>query len=109
MAKLAEKHTGVPFWDGPTRRMTPPELEAAFVWGRERFFFIRAEDDAPTTIEWILERARAAVLRHGVNGVGIDPYNEIEHRRPANMTETEYISQGLGKAKRFAVNHGVHV
>jgi twinkle protein len=39
----------------------------------------------------------------------IDPYNEIEHRRPANMTETEYVSQILGKVKRFAQNHGVHV
>ena len=26
----------------------------------------------------------------------IDPYNEIEHRRPPNMTETEYVSQLLG-------------
>ena len=48
-------------------------------------------------------------MRHGVRGLVIDPYNEIEHRRPANMTETEYVSQILGKVKRFAQNHGVHV
>jgi hypothetical protein len=66
------------------------------------------DDDEEPTVDWILDKARGAVLRHGVNGVVIDPYNEIEHRRPANMTETEYISQSLAKQKRFAVNHGVH-
>jgi hypothetical protein len=48
-------------------------------------------------------------MRHGINGLVIDPYNEIEHRRPPNMTETEYVSEMLGKVKRFAVNHDVHV
>jgi len=68
----------------------------------------RFDDEAPT-IEAILEKTRVAVLRYGVRGLAIDPYNEIEHRRPANMTETEFISQLLGKLKRFAQNHGVHV
>jgi len=48
-------------------------------------------------------------MRHGIRGLVIDPYNEIEHRRPANMTETEYVSQLLGKVKRCAQQHGVHV
>src|SRR5262249_48330212 len=39
----------------------------------------------------------------------IDPYNEIEQRRPPNMTETEYVSQLLGKVRRFAQHYGVHV
>jgi twinkle protein len=69
---------------------------------------IRFDDEAPT-IEAILEKARAAVMRHGIRGLVIDPYNEIEHRRPANMTETEYVSQLLGKVKRFAQQYGVHV
>lgn len=32
----------------------------------------------------------------------IDPYNELDHQRPSSMTETEYVSQMLGKIKRFA-------
>ena len=48
-------------------------------------------------------------MRHGIRGLVIDPYNEIEHCRPSNMTETEYVSQLLGKVKRFAQQHGVHV
>jgi len=107
--KLFEKYLGMPFPDGPSRRMSEDDLRMALDWARPRFFFIRAEDDAPPTIDWILERARAAVLRYGSIVLVIDPYNEIEHRRPDSMTETEFVSQSLGKVKRFAENHAVHV
>lgn len=108
ISKLAEKHLGVPFWDGPTLRMTEAQLLGAIDWVADHFHLIRADNEAPT-IDWILEAARGAVLRHGVRGLVIDPYNEIEHRRPSAMTETEYVSQTLGKVKRFAQAHGVHV
>ncbi len=108
IAKLAEKYSGNPFWDGPTSRMSETELHRAMDWVAGHFVFIRADDEAPT-IEWILERARVAVMRHGSRGLVVDPYNEIEHRRPSNMTETEYVSQLLGNVKRFAQRHGVHV
>ena len=106
--KLLEKYLGAPFRDGPTRRMGREEAYHAMLDLEDRFFLIRAGDEAPT-IDWILERARAAVLRYGIKGLVIDPYNEVEHHRDRNMTETEYVSQILGKVKRFAENHGVHV
>jgi twinkle protein len=109
MTKLAEKYLGLPFRDGPTRRMTRVDAKAALDWIDEHFFFIRADDDVPPTVEWILERARGAVLRYGTNALAVDPYNEMEHRRPVNMTETEFISQLLGQLKRFAQNHEAHV
>ena len=108
IAKLAEKHLGQPFWEGPTPRMSELDLRVAMQWLGEHFYFIRAGDEAPT-IDWILETARAAVMRHGVRGLVIDPYNEVEHKRPDRMTETEYVSQVLGKVKRFAQAHGVHI
>ena len=108
IAKLAEKFLGLPLWDGPTHRMSEDDLRRAMEWIDDRFYFIRFDDEAPT-IGAILEKARAAVLRHGVRGLVIDPYNEIEHRRPVNISETEYVSQLLGKVKRFAQNRGVHV
>jgi twinkle protein len=108
ISKLAEKYTGSPFWDGPRPRMTEGELQRALTWAGEHFHFIRAEDDAPT-ICWLLEAAKSAVLRRGIKGLVIDPWNEIEHQRPAGMTETELVSQTLGRVKRFAANYGVHV
>jgi twinkle protein len=108
IAKFAEKYLGLPFWDGPTRRMSEADLMRAMEWAHAHFHLIRFDDESPT-IEAILDKARAAVMRYGVRGFVVDPYNEIEHRRPANMTETEYVSQLIGKLKRFAQHHGVHV
>jgi twinkle protein len=108
VAKLAEKHLSLPFWDGPSLRMSEDDLRRAMEWVADRFYLIRADEEAPT-IDWILAAAKSAVLRHGIRGLVIDPYNEIEHKRPTNQTETEYVSQLLGKVKRFAQSHGVHV
>jgi twinkle protein len=109
IAKLIEKWVQMPFWPGPSIRMTISNVEAAMDQITDRFFFIRAETEDAPTIDWILERARALVRRHGVRGLIIDPYNEIEHKRPDNMSETEYVSSLLSKVKRFAQNHGCHV
>ena len=49
------------------------------------------------------------VLRRGVRGLIFDPWNEIEHARPAAMTETEYIGSTLSRIRRFARAHAVHV
>ena len=50
----------------------------------------------------MLDIARAAVYRYGIRGLVVDPYNELDHQRPASMNETEYVSQMLTKIKRFA-------
>jgi twinkle protein len=60
-------------------------------------------------VDWVLDVARAAVYRYGIRGLVIDPYNELDHQRPASMNETEYVSQMLTKVKRFAQTTGVHV
>ena len=88
--------------------MGETDLNRALDWAADHFVFIRADDEAPT-LDWILENAKSAVLRYGIRGLVIDPYNEIEHRRPTAMSETEYVSQSLGKVRRFALQHGVHV
>lgn len=69
---------------------------------------IRPGDDTPT-IDWILERAKELVQRHGIRGLIIDPYNEVAQDRGRNESETDFISRMLGKVKRFAQVHGVHV
>ena len=108
ISKWAEKYVGAPFFDGPTMRMSEDDLRRAMEWLNTRFFLIRADAETPT-MDWLLDKARSAVMRYGINGLVIDPYNEIEHMRSAGMTETEYVSQILGKTRRFAANHSVHV
>lgn len=96
-----------PFFDlpyaGSTPRMGWQEVEEGMAWLEERIFLIRYEDDELPSVDWILNLARAAVLRHGIRGLIIDPYNELDHQRPSNMSETEYVSQMLTKVSCPAV------
>ena len=47
-------------------------------------------------------------MRYGIKGFVIDPYNKIEHKRPAGMSETEYVSYVLTKVKNFALMTDTH-
>ena len=53
--------------------------------------------------------ARQSVFRRGIQGLVLDPWNEFEHPRTPHQTETESISESLGKIRRFARQHSVHV
>lgn len=111
LAKFAEKILEKPFRKYDWSTVTPmdeADLEMAMEWAAEHIYFIRADDEAPTP-EWILEKARDLVVRYGIKALVIDPYNEIEHRRQPGMTETEYLSQLLGKFRRFGEHHAVDV
>lgn len=61
------------------------------------------------TVDGVLKLAKALVFRKGIRGLVIDPWNELDHSRPSNLSETEYISQALTKIRRFARTHEVHV
>ncbi len=74
----------------------------------EHFPLIRANDESPT-LDWLFDKMRATVRRYGVRIVVADPYNELEHRRPEGMTETEYVSDMLGRMRRFADVHECQV
>ncbi|XP_062096398.1 twinkle homolog protein, chloroplastic/mitochondrial isoform X1 [Humulus lupulus] len=111
--KLLEKHIKKPFftvrYGESAERMNAEEFEHGKEWLKDTFYLIRCEDDSLPNIKWVLDLAKAAVLRHGVRGLVIDPYNELDHQRPPNQTETEYVSQMLTKVKRFAQHHSCHV
>ena len=90
-------------------RMSDEEYRRGKAWLDAHFALIRHEDDELPSIDWVLGLARAAVLRYGIRGLLIDPYNELDHRRPNNVSETEYVSQMLTRIKRFASHYDVHV
>jgi len=110
--KLVEKYVGEPWFEGKyskAARMHPDTMRNGMRWLNEHFVLIRHEDDELPSVDWILGLARAAVLRHGIRGLLIDPYNELDHKRPHGQTETEYVSQMLTRIKRFAQHYDVHV
>jgi twinkle protein len=97
--KLAEKVTGKSFFPNSDDRMSEEQLSKAESFLNKHFFFINPEK---VEIDTILEIGKTLIYRHGINGLIIDPYNELDHKRHSGMAETEYVSQFLSKIRRFA-------
>lgn len=86
--------------------MRDTEYQEAGQWIDEHFVVEVPEEP---TLDAVLDLARICVYRHGIKGIVIDPYTEIEARRPAGMNESEYIGQALAKVRRFGQLHKVHM
>ena len=91
------------------KHMCAVERAAADAWIEDHFRFLMPDDDTETSLDWLLGRMAAAVLRFDAGLVVIDPWNELEHVRPPNMTQTEYTGTAIRSIKRFAKKHRVHV
>jgi twinkle protein len=106
---MIEKHMRLPFTEGPTPRMSAADVQAGIDWAGEHFWWMLPGDEKCWDISWILGRASELVLRHGIRGLVIDPWNELEPQRAAGETETEYISRVLRVVRQWARQHSVHV
>jgi len=67
----------------------------------------RTDDDI--TLDKLLKLAATSVFRFGTKLLVIDPWNEIEHERPAHESLTEYVGKAIRKIKKFAKSYGVCV
>ncbi|KAG2445627.1 hypothetical protein HXX76_000237 [Chlamydomonas incerta] len=114
---LIEKRMRKPFrstWHNGhlTPAMGLPELVAGFQWVADHFHLIRydeADDTGSPTIDWVLNMARIAVMRYGIRGLLIDPYNELDSRRGRDVTETDHIKEMLTRVRKFARETDCHV
>lgn len=108
VSRLCEKYLDKPFREGMTARMSEADCDRALAWADQHFVFLGMEEDA-LSLDDILDKAKQLVFRKGIKGLVLDPWNELDHHRPANLTETEYISKCLTRIRYFARSHGVHV
>lgn len=103
ISMLTEIHSGMPFSEGPNPRITKDELDFSLDWLHKNFTFVLPPEE-DRTLEGIISR----VAELEVDGVVVDPWNELEHRRPINMTETEYVSEALSKMRQHAMLFNQH-
>lgn len=110
VTKLQEKFTekSFAFRRDLNNRMTPEQFEWS-VWMVDKHFKIINPDEIETDIDSLLTLATQLVLRFGIKGLYINPWNWIEHNRPQHMSETEYVSIALTKIIKWARRYGVHV
>ena len=105
--KLAEKYIGKPWKDTYSRKgFTQADFHSSADFIEKHISFIYPPEDELSLdgilsiIEWLAEN-------EGLNGMVIDPWNEIEHKIPAGMNESNYIAWALGKIRRFARKHNI--
>lgn len=108
LRRLVQMQTQKAFDEGFENRMSNTELQDALKYMNDRFYFIETKDTVPD-IDYILDIAKASVLKYGVNGIVIDPYNEVNASRRGNTREDEHIRDFISKCKRFARVHDIVV
>ncbi len=109
VADLMAQYIGRPFGPGMRTRISKAEFEAGMQFLDAYFTFLNPPQDA-CTIDRILELADMLTgTPEGLQGLVIDPWNELDHSRPPSLNETEYVSRALTKIRRFARDHEVHV
>jgi twinkle protein len=60
-------------------------------------------------LEWLLETAEVAVVRHGARVLVLDPWNRLESARGKTEAETDYILRCLRSLYSFAQDMNCHV
>ena len=65
------------------------------------------DEDLEMDLDEFLRLARLAVIRHGVKMIVLDPWNEMEHKRRRDESETDYTGRALRKIKHFAKTNDV--
>lgn len=88
-------------------KQSPQEIFQGEQWIDENFVFIVPSEDDDVSLDWFLDKASVAVVRHGCKVVVVDPWNELDHVRPKDMSLTEYTGFAIKQFKKFAKKHGV--
>jgi len=104
ITKLASKFFRKSFFGH--NRMTRQELQVAIQAIHEHFVFITLHEDS-TTLECLLALVLKCHEEKKVDGFIIDPWNELEHNKPANQTEPQYIGNCLTSIRRFGRKHNI--
>jgi twinkle protein len=110
ISKLMEKVAGKPFGEGVSARIALDELDEYTDELDQSFHFIEAMNGAVSAKD-VIDAATPFLTSHAENkrGLIIDPWNELEHWRPPNLSETEYVSQTLSMVRNWARQSQVHV
>jgi len=105
--KYAELIVGKPFFEGASERMTIIQLQKAIEFIKEHFYFIRPKNEM-FTLDNILQIARNLVVRYGIKGLTIDPWNTITHDF-GSKSETQYTEDALNKITLWKQENDVAV
>jgi len=90
------------------RDLSPQQKAHADAWIDEHYLWMEQPQSKPT-LDWLLDTAEVAVIRHGAQVVQIDPWNRLEGQRDSRESETDYIGRCLTAMYCFAQDLNCHV
>jgi len=102
---IAEMYAGKPFDTTHPNCCTDEEREKAKEFINEHFYYVYPKDDSPTP-DYILKRFVEIMIKHKVDGVMVDPFNQLAHDRGRGRDD-HYLEIFLNKTKRFAQNQDI--
>lgn len=111
-ATLAEQYKREPFksYGFNLTGMTDVNLMEAETWIRRHYTMIAQDDENKLLdIDSLLKFARIARLRDGARALCIDPYNNFQHTRPKDMSETDYVLHLMLRLRLFAKHNDMVV
>lgn len=85
--------------------MTKDEYIEACLFIDQHIFYVYPDD--AHDINSINEKFRHLILKKGVDGVMVDPFNQLDSNQKAYQREDQYLSEVLKDVKRFALLNNV--
>lgn len=108
-ALLLEKWSQEPFNRGKWPRMEEETVRNGLAFLREHFLFLNPPEER-NTVRTILEiLSRLITSEPRLDAIIVDPWNELDHSRPATEREDEYLSRVIGALRRFVRTHDLHL
>lgn len=104
--KLIEKYSREPFTG--INKMSYSKVQEAIKYIKWHYYFIDALEEE-ITLDSILTTAQKLIDTKKIDGLVIDPWNEIELSKPQGMSTTEYIGASLRKSRKFARRNNIHL
>lgn len=106
--KLAEKFKGKEFKNPlfPSLQMSEKDVQEAVEFIGDHFTWIYPDEKEVVSLDLVLQKAEIIKMQSGLDGLVIDPWNELEFNRQGK-SETDYISECLTKLRRYTRKHQI--
>ena len=106
---MLENHLSLLRGGKPFGMRTPAERDALRESLDSDWRLLEGEPDAEQGMDWIIGMIRSAAVDHGCSIVALDPWNEFDHARRSNESETEYTKDALKVIRQRAERYGCAV